>query len=264
LLPILLALVLLSGCEKDEKEELSLYPARDMALANSAFEDAFSMVDRVGKSEPGLRNNYGLPDCANASIDTLNFPFTITIDFGEDNCTGNNGVDRRGIIYVEVTGPYQDEGTTITTTLQDYYVMDHQVTGTRVVTNLGENEMGNLQYSVVETDVTVTAPNESWTSTWASDRTREWTDGQNTLWNPFDDGYEITGSASGVSREGVPYSVEITQPLEAKVICPWVTSGVIELFPEDGFPMSVNYGGGTCDQQAVVTVNGNDYNIILN
>lgn len=256
---------MLSGCKKDERDdELSLYPARDMALANSAFEDAFSMVDRVGKSEPGLRNNYGLPECATASVDTLNFPFTITIDFGEENCTGNNGINRRGIIYVEVTGPYQDEGTTITTTLEDYYVMDHKVTGTRVVTNLGENGSGNLHYSVVETDVTVTDPDETWTSNWASDRIREWTEGDSTLWNPFDDGYEITGTASGVSREGVPYTVEITQPLEVKIICPWVTSGVLELFLQGGFPMSINYGSGTCDQQAVVTVNGNEYNIILN
>lgn len=261
---LMFGLLILGACKKEDKEELDIYPARDMATINSAFEDAFSMVDRVGKSEPGLRNNYGLPECAIVSIDTLALPFTITIDFGEENCTGNNGINRRGKIHVTVTGPYQDEGTQITTSLENYYVMDHHVVGTRVVTNLGENNAGNLHYSVVESDVAMTAPDEEWTSTWQSNRTREWIVGQGTWWNPFDDEYALTGTASGVSRVGTPYTVEITEPLIVKIVCPWVVQGELELNPEAGIPLTLDYGSGTCDQQATVDVNGNIYNIILN
>jgi hypothetical protein len=261
---LFIGIVVLSACKKDNKEELDIYPARDMATINSAFEDAFSMVDRVGKSEPGLRNNYGLPECATVSVDTLALPFTITIDFGEENCTGNNGINRRGKIHVTVTGPYQDEGTTITTTLEDYFVMDHLLTGARVVSNLGENAQGNLHYSVVESDVTLTEPGGEWTATWQSNRMREWIAGHNTLWNPFDDEYAITGTGSGVSRIGTPYTVTITQPLIAKIICPWVVQGTIDLHPEGGLVLKLDYGAGTCDQQATVTVNDNTYNILLN
>lgn len=261
---LLVGLILMSSCKKDNKEELDIYPARDLAAINSAFEDAFSMVDRVGKSEPGLRNNYGLPECASVSIDTLALPFTITIDFGEENCTGNNGIQRRGRIHVTITGPYQAEETQITTILEDYFVMDHQVAGTRVVTNLGENNAGNVHYSVIESDVTMTAPDGDWTSYWQSDRTREWIAGQATWWNPFDDEYAITGTATGISRVGTPYNVEITQPLLAKIICPWVVQGELVLNPEGSFPLTLDYGVGTCDQQATVEVNGNVYNIILN
>ena len=252
------------ACQKDEDDEPDFSAARDMAMTLAFYEDAFSLVDRVGKSEPGLRNNYGLPECAAVSIDTLALPFTVTIDFGESNCVSDAGIARRGKIHVTISGPYQNEGTTITSTLENYFVMDHQLEGTRVVTNLGNNSAGNLHYSVVESGVTLTHPNGNWTSTWQSTRNREWVAGASTWWNPFDDVYEITGSGSGVSRNGIPYTINIINALEVKIVCPWVTAGTLELVPEGATAMYLDYGDGSCNNNAVVTYNGIDYNITLN
>lgn len=265
LLPFLLAVLVFSGCKKDEeKEELDIYPARDMALINGAYSDAFSMVDRVGKSEPSLRDNHGLPECATVIFqDTLDFPYELTIDFGETNCTDDYGVNRRGKIHFEISGPYQETGTVISTTLEDYHVMDHHLQGTRTVTNLGENENENLHYSVVEEDVSLTAPNNEWTAYWDSNRIREWSEGNDTWWNWFDDVYNITGDASGISRNGVPYTINITNPLIVRIGCPWVVDGSLDLLPENSPVLTLEYGDGSCDADAKVIVEGNEYNITL-
>lgn len=265
LLPLLLAVLVLGGCKKDEeKEELDIYPARDMALINGAYSDAFSMVDRVGKSEPGLRNNYGLPECATVIFqDTLEFPYAVTIDFGETNCTDDYGVNRRGKIHFEITGPYQDEGTVISTELEDYHVMDHHLQGSRAVTNLGENTEENLHFSVVESNVSLTAPNNEWTAYWESNRNREWAEGRSTWWNWFDDVYTITGDANGISRNGVPYTINITDPLVVKIGCPWVAGGALDLLPQNSSVLTLEYGDGNCDANAKVIVEGNEYDITL-
>lgn len=265
LLPFLFAALVLSGCKKDEeKEELDISPARDMALINGAYSDAFSMVDRVGKSEPGLRNNYGLPDCATVIFqDTVQFPYTLTIDFGENNCEDDNGVPRRGKIHVSITGPYQEEGTIISTTLEDYHVYDHHLQGSREVTNLGENENSNVHFSVVEEDVSLTAPNNEWTSYWESNRNREWAEGKDSWWWWLDDVYAITGDANGISRNGVPYTINITNPLIVKIGCPWVVEGALDLLPQNSSVLTLDYGDGTCDASAKVIVEGNEYVISL-
>ena len=267
LLPFVLALLVLASCKKEqqEEEELDIYPARDMALINGAYSDAFSMVDRVGKQEPDVRD-YGLPECATVILqDSVHFPYSLTIDFGPDNCSDNYGVNRRGKIHVTITGPYSEEGTVIETTLEDYYVMNHHLVGSRLVTNLGDNASGNPHFSVVESDVSLTAPNGEWTSYWESDRIREWVEGNDTAWWPFDDKYAVTGDASGVSRVGTPYTINITSPLMWRIGCPWVYQGSLDLLPEESEVLTLNYGDASddCDNTAVVTVNGNDYTISL-
>lgn len=263
-LAIVAALAVSCSKKDDQQDELDLYPARDMALIQGAYSDAFSMVDKVGKSEPGLRDNYGLPECATVIFqDTLQFPYTLMIDFGETNCEDEYGILRRGKIHITITGPYQDVGTSITTWLDNYFVMNHQLQGERVVTNLGQNEMENLHFSVEESNVSLTAPNNEWVSYWESNRDREWVSGRNTMWNPFDDEYSITGAASGVTRLGTPYTIEITQPLIVKVWCPYIVSGGLDVLPENSSVLQVDYGAGGCDQMATVTVNGNEYDITL-
>lgn len=267
LLPFLLALVVLTSCKKDqEEEELDIYPARDMALINGAYSDAFSMVDRVGKSEPGLRDNYGLPECATVIFqDTLQFPYSVTIDFGTDNCVDDYGINRRGKIHFSITGPYQDEGTVVSTSLEDYYVMDHHLQGSRTVTNLGENDEENIHFSVVEEGVSLTSPNNEWTAYWESNRNREWIEGRDSWWWWLDDVYTVSGDASGITRNGVPYTINITNPLKWRIGCPWVYQGSLDILPEESDVLTLNYGdtGDDCDNSAVVTVNGNDYTISL-
>jgi hypothetical protein len=48
-----------------------------------------------------------------------------------------------------------------------------------------------------------------------------------------------------------------------KLNCQWVSQGILNIQPE-GWPLFVvDYGDGTCDNQATVTVNGQVYYITM-
>lgn len=256
------ALLVLGACRKDKEDEdldLDYTSASDNARAEDAFSDMLNEVDKAVDAN-GLRGTDA--DCDPVvTFDTLSSPRTITIDFGSENCTANNGRTRRGRILVSYTGRYRDEGTVITITPDNYYVNDHHVQGTKTVTNLGTNNEGHLHFSV-SVNGTVTAPDGSWTATHQANRVRTWIEGEGTA-NIFDDVYLITGSGSGVNRNGNAYSVNITTALRVQVGCPWITAGTVEVLPEGRPTRTIDYGNGSCDGTFTVTVNDNTFTVTI-
>lgn len=260
----MVTLVALSSCRKNKDfDQKELNPAKDMSAIDNSFEEIYAMIDKVARAEPGIRD-YGFPECVTVLVDTVSNPKSITIDCGETNCTFTNGVNRRGKIVVTFTGRYRDEGTVIAITLQNYFVNDHKLEGTKTVTNLGYNDAGNLAFSVEISGAQLTAPDNSWTSSWYSSRVREWTQGEETIWNPFDDVYSITGSGYGVTRTGQNYTAEIQSPLIVKIGCRWIVQGNIEVLRPGAENFSVDFGNGNCDNVAVVNIFDNDYTVYMN
>lgn len=257
------AMLLLASCKKDQEEPIvpsaDYSAAADHALAMDFFNDMMLQVDAAA-SDNGLR---GMDDeCApTVTFDTLAMPHTLTIDFGSTNCTAQNGRMRRGMLMVSFTGPYRAEGTVISITPEDYYVNDHLVQGVKTVTNMGLNADQNPYFNV-EVDGTITAPDESWTSTHHSVRVRTWSEGSSTM-DPFDDVYHITGSGNGVNRNGLPYTVSITNALRVAVGCPFITQGTLAITPSGLSQRIIDFGNGTCDGTITVSVNGYSFTITL-
>ncbi len=272
LLLLLITGLSFTACKKDKNEpdddavEYGTTSSTDNSLADKLMTDAFNQVDATASDEDSLKaNTQVLASCADVTVEASNNPSAsnpneLWIDFGS-GCTDSAGVTRKGNIHATMTGKYRDSGTVITTHLIDYYVNDHKVEGVKTVTNEGHNSDGNLWYSIKVDSVKVTDPDNNWTATWESDRTREWVEGEGTKWNPWDDVYELDGTAQGVNRSGRSYDVEITTPLEVKIGCPWVRSGQLEVRPDSLATRYVDYGNGKCDSEATVTVNGNNYTI---
>lgn len=182
-------------------------------------------------------------------FDVTNFPRTIIIDFGT-GCTGSDGRVRKGIIKVSITGKFWIAGTVITHTLENYYVNDHHVEGTRSVTHSSTDV-----WDVVVSGAKITDPDGK-TITWQSTRTRTRTGGKATPFNIFDDTYSITGTASGTNRDGRNFTVNITTALHLQA-CNWIaeiTKGVVEIQPEDLKLRTIDFGDGTCDNEGTVTV----------
>jgi hypothetical protein len=247
LLPLLaLALV---ACRK----EAAPNPAdRDYTVALDNSRAEFYFNDALKQSEVALKNG-DVPCAVTVTIDLDAQPATLLIDFGTENCTGADGLRRRGRLFATFTGPYGQQGTVITITPQDYHVNDHLVEGTKVVTNAGPNADGNTFFTVT-VNGSVTAPDGSWTSTHSYQRTRTWIAGEGTP-NPFDDVYLITGGGSGVNRNGLPFTVQITTPLRIEIGCPWIVSGVQEVTPQGRPTRIIDFGNG-CSNQVTITVNG--------
>ena len=89
--------------------------ARDAAFAEQIYGDVFNIVNQVASNTDGIRT-LDLPCVDTIIVDTISFPKTVVIDFGEDDCYGNDGRNRKGKILVSLTGRYSQEGTVITVT----------------------------------------------------------------------------------------------------------------------------------------------------
>ena len=93
-------------------------------------------------------------------------------------------------------------------------------------------------------------------------RTRTWSEGYNSA-TPYDDVYEIAGTASGTSRSGTTFNAEILTSLVKEVGCRWITKGTLQITPSGQDLRTLDFGDGTCDSKAVLVVNGVTYNINL-
>ncbi|MEZ4790597.1 MAG: hypothetical protein R2811_11335 [Flavobacteriales bacterium] len=249
----------LAACRKDEEADpidLDYSSASDHARAENAFNDMLAQVDKA-VVDNGLRE---LCD-PTVTFDTTSSPRTINLDFGDVNCTALNGRTRRGRIHVSYTGRYREVGTVITITPENYHVNDLLVQGARTVTNLGPNSDGHLQFDVLESG-SVTASDGSWTATHSAHRTRTWIQGQDTDMT-LDDVYLISGSGSGVNRNGLPYDVAITSPLRIELTCPYITQGTVRITPQGRLDRIIDYGTGSCDGNFSVIVNGHIFGLSI-
>lgn len=265
----------LSSCKKD-KIDSDTTSSEDNSLVENMFEDVFKVVDETlktndldGTKSYFYHHNYG--DCASVTIDPAGrgvFPKTITIDFGDTNCVGDNGVSRRGKIITTITDYYRNAGSVRTTTFDNFYINDYKVEGTKTVTNEGRNEAGHMYYTIEVSNASVTSP-EGEEITWQSNRTREWIEGEETtvltdgLNGILDDVYLITGASSGVNRFGKSYNITITKALRVEADCFWISEGTKEITPEGKKTRTIDYGDGTCDFNATVTIDGKTHDIIL-
>ena len=279
LLVLIVVAITVSSCKKDEKEIIILDSSTVSSNDNSAAESLFSDMKRVveeaadDEGQSGKKSGYTFGACATVTTvpawtATTSWPKVMTIDFGTTNCAGSYGVLRRGQLIVTLTDRFRNAGSVLTVEPQNYYVNDAKIEGTKTLTNNGYNANNNLEYGVDVSNASVTFVDNS-VITWESTRTTEWIEGDST--NLFthgisgicDDVYLVTGSGSGVNRDGLSYSVNITSPLRKEVCCRWLVSGSLDISPQGLAVRSVDYGAGTCDRYATVTISGNVYNIAM-
>lgn len=260
------AVFVLAGCRKDKEIDNDTSPASDSQLAENVFNEIKNMNDAVvaGNFQATMYKSSDTMQtgCATVILDTTSNPRSITIDFGPTNCLCQDGKYRRGVILTTYTGGYRDSATVITHTFNNYYVNDHKINGTKTVTNMGHNANNQLYFNV-SVNGSIVKPNNGGTITWTSNRVRTWIAGESTLINWLDDEYIITGSGNGTTASGTNFNMTITQGLHVKLNCPRIVAGVLDITPAGKPTRTLNYGSGTCDYNATVTINGNTYNIVL-
>ncbi len=275
------ALILLFGCKKEKTAELEYdtQTSQDNALAESTFNDVNNMASQAVES--GLLSTYKtsnpensfLNSCATVTVtpDSTGSGGSVVIDFGSTpcQCQGLICTDtrfRKGKINITYTGPYRSPGTIIQTTFDNYYVgVDSikmfKVTGTKTVTNQGFNAANHLKFLISVNGQLTNSGGE--TMSWTSQRYREWIAGENTLTNWRDDEYVITGTANGTNFEGNSFTANITSGLYIALSCPYIKQGIFELTPNGKPTRTLDYGNGTCDGNATLTVNGTIFPIVL-
>ncbi len=261
------ALVVAVSCKKSQDEDFE-ETFQDDSVSEFAFNDALKVVESSLADSSLTKNaSFSGPNFGSCAVVTINppagdpsFPKTIEVNFGSTGCKDAYGIHRKGKIIATITDKYRNVGSVTTLTTQNYYVEDRKVEGTKTVTNLGRNAKGNLHYSVEITNGKITDPSGEF-RTFESSRIREWVAGESTKFDPFDDVYLITGTAEGVTRKGRNYTMTIIIPLRVQLNCRWITQGTLEVQPEDLKTRTVDFGTGSCDNDAVVSVGGKTYSI---
>ncbi len=252
----LLAVSLL-GCKKTEEvvstqNEQEVLKESEQAEANyndaiSTAEDALNgSIDRVGGRVEG---------CATIKLDLEKQE--ATIDFGT-GCKGNDGKTRKGKIMVRFKGKSKKDASERSISFVDYSVNGYTITGT--VQQYGFKLLnGKIQYSQAIKNG-VFKFEDGKTLVISTERTVEWSEGSNTPLDLRDDVYRITGSCTGVNKAARNFTSAITEPLVFKVSCFlennfYPVSGKAEM-TVDGKKAIIDYGTGTCDKKATMTVSG--------
>jgi hypothetical protein len=263
-------LIGLSSCRKEQLDN-DTNAAKYESSVELYFNETNDIADQVAKTgSTGLRLAEAdglMSDCATITFDTsanasATNPDTIVIDFGT-GCVGNDGKTRAGKLIVSKTGPYFSTGTIITITPDGYSVNGNILSGFRRLTNAGNNEQGQPVFNV-EVSASVTLASNGGVVNWSANRTRTWLEGFNTPGVFADDVFSITGSSNGTKVNGDTWSSVITTALTFKRACRQFVSGTRTVTPSNRPERLIDYGNGTCDNTATVTINGNTYTITVN
>ena len=262
------AALLTTGCNRtnDATPSDDITTAEDRTDDNSETamsSEAAQMAGPTDPQTPGSPNVIGDADfrarfgnCATRSYD-FNTK-TLTIDFGPTNCLCADGRYRRGKIMVRFTTDVNRRTAGAVVTREGYFVNDNQHTATRTFTDIG-----NGSFTVDVTNASIIRANNggthSWTANWIFTRTNGFGTPQ-----VSDDVYSVTGSATGTNRNKVGYTATIQSPLIKRADCPkYFVQGTLAITNTNSKTMSLDYGTGTCDNVATVTVNGHTRTIML-
>lgn len=177
----------------------------------------------------------------------------------DGTCKDAHGRVRKGTITITYTGKRFMVGSKIVTTFSDYSVAGVKIEGTHTLTNVTPN--GTTAYP--RFNVTIAGGKVTFLDgkivTREQNFTREW----QRATTPGHDKWVLLagGTASGTNRNGMAYTMEVTQDLVYSRACQISNKVFIAVSGEKKFTseskqVTINYGTGTCDNIVTITING--------
>lgn len=265
--------VLFSACEQDNEEVTSNADeaesiAIDEAIADDLFEDIDLISDEAADYEGDIQGgrlendeNAMMSDCVGRGVERVRadrvFTKTVTLDF-QASCEGPKGRERQGTMVITRITDANAATYTVSTTFQDFFLDGKKIEGTRtrVYTLL---ETGVHQVAITLTDGKVTLEDG---------RVIERSGSFTKTWNRNSGEVSVEGEASGVNRNGVAYTSNVTSPLVYKQSCATegifvATQGIRSITREGKADVTIDYGQGDCDKTVDVTVDGEERTIEL-
>jgi hypothetical protein len=257
------AVLSITGCRKDRDTDNDDTLGYDTGIFESVSNEVDNMVGTVtqdGTVNQKLstgNNPFNFSGCAIVTHDSVNHH--ITIDFGS-GCTGLDGRNRAGKINIDYSGQYYVQGSYHVVTFDSFYVDSRHIEGTRTITNMGYNSSNYMNWNIVASNMKMTRTDGFW-RTWNSTRNRELISGGNDLiWS--NDVYRINGNATGSNSNGRSFTMIISGLLR-DFSCYWITEGTISITPSNGLTRTIDFGNGSCDNQATLTVGNQTRTITL-
>ena len=270
-LSIAIAALTITACKHNDSSPMTTDDnggyAADQAKMESNNSDVISIADAAAKTggAANLRTSSTTAGgCATVYDSVAAGDSFLVINFGNTDCTCDDYKIRRGEIIVQYDGRYKDSASERTITFNNYFVNDNQLSGKKIVQNMGANTSGQVYYNVTVND-TLNLGAGNGEITWSGNRTRTWLAGYNTAsW--LDDEYLIGGTTTLVRANGhsFTFAIDASDQLQVATSCPYIEAGIVTITGSTlSSARTLNYGSGTCDDMATVTLDGHVYNITL-
>ena len=198
-------------------------------------------------------NKYG--DCATVEVDEENNVKTVTFS---GTCYGKRGQGRSGTMIISYSDVRNEAGSFRQVEYSDFYMNDIKIEGTRrtEVISVDENGFKTMKTTlsdgkmIYEDGTFKTKNSEMIRFTYMEDNKKIYS--------------TLTGSSSGVSTEGIDFSMQITTPIKFSYDCPMDAKMKKGKVPVEGIKVTTDgdssiitdFGDGTCDSLVEVTKDG--------
>lgn len=192
--------------------------------------------------------------CAIYTIDDTvpgEYPKKMTLDFGS-GCTSADGIVRKGKISYLFSGPLLLPGVTAAVTFTQYVVNGFGIQGTYTITNNSSEQIG-LSFTTQVTNGIITYPN-ALNYHYSSNKTYTMTSGSATPFDISDDVYAVTGNSAFSASDGSSLVFNVTTPLVKAVSCHNISKGIVSFSYDQSVNGTIDFGDGTCDNLATVSV----------
>lgn len=256
---LIISTILFIGCkDSDRDDDTTINSCEDYATAQSYAYDIYKIVHQAAYSSKGITAN-NLADtttlfgCDTLIVDTTTTPMTIDIQF---NGTCNT---RKGNIYASFTNKYDNLGSSVSITLNNYYYNGFPISGT-VNYNFSGVINGEPTYNITFTNIEIKNSKERILS-WSANQTLKITSGETTA-TFNDDSYSIEGSSSGRAFAGNDFTALTNTDLMLLGNCKWINSGSATVSPENKVPRNLNFGSG-CDNKATAQIYELSYEVVI-
>lgn len=266
---ILSSLLIINGCKKKTEVDNETQSVVDNAMTEQLFMSIPPTVSEKGIKENGIRRTSAScetwtilgaisgTNTPNVATDTIvntagfyqNGPVSFQIDYGTTGCIGSDGVYRKGKLKIKTAKRWNKFGNIITVDLIGFNINALTLSGQLKITYA---DSVTLSTEVINGQCS----DGTWQINYSGIKTVKQIAGYSTKLDGSDDIYSIGGSTSGKNREGRSFTTTITNNLIKKSNCKWISSGVLELTPDGFKTRTVDFGNGTCDDDATFSVNG--------
>lgn len=258
------SLFFFAACKKEDTQpdpefETTFKLTEDQAISESINDDA-NVVFFEASVNAGLYRTNGAVEttntlsCATVTVTPQNtFPKTIVINFGAGGCVSADGIARKGKINITLSDYLHNPGTIAVLTFENYYTAGFKVEGTITWTNTSTANVVSWTRQITNGRAIEPVGGYYWTHEGTKNVTQ--TAGANTPMNLLDDVYSVTGNHTVTNPAGKTRTVTILEALEKKTTCHNVSKGKMKIQGPNHFAV-LDYGDGTCDNIATITIDG--------
>jgi hypothetical protein len=198
-----------------------------------------------------IDNSLYLSSCTVVTLNTQSSPQVLTLDFGT-GCTGKDGKVRSGKITVTSAG-FNTFPSVRTRTFDNFFVDGKKISGSIVKTILKDN-VNNTRTATLVEDITIQLPNNEGIAQRKANFARQYQ--LNTLGVQDDNKVVSWGTFEFTRVSGIKVTKTVPEadPLIYSGSCHHIVSGKVTFNTSTNHSWAIDFGDGTCDNKAILTI----------